>query len=85
MARYAALLAGLNPIGFGIDEAMSTDFYQVMRQVFQCPAGINWTPGMSAEWHDVVPRAGANAAVWGTKAVDCGVIGKVLRHCHKTC
>lgn len=46
----------LNHIGYGIDEAMFTAFFEIMHQVFAEIAADAWTSDMTAAWSEVIAR-----------------------------
>ena len=51
----------LNHVGYGIDEAMFTAFFEVLREVFAHLAGADWTQAMSSAWDQVIIGAAATA------------------------
>ncbi|WOR15609.1 globin [Hyphomonas sp. FCG-A18] len=51
----------MNHVGYGIDEAMFTAFFEVMQDVFARLAGADWTPAMTKAWEQVIASAAATA------------------------
>jgi len=51
----------MNHVGYGIDEAMFTAFFEVLRDTLQTLAGLSWTSAMHAAWNEVIVRAAETA------------------------
>ncbi|MEL7109853.1 MAG: globin domain-containing protein [Pseudomonadota bacterium] len=47
----------MNHEGYGIENNLFEEFYEVIADVFQTLAGEAWTPAMSSAWSEVVSAA----------------------------